>query len=146
MSASNMSEEQKVQEAHKTLYEHGLKIRREVAGNDYVDRSLRNGASDFAKPMQDMTTEVGWGILWARPGLERKTRSLLNIAMLCALNRSTELSVHVRGAVNNGASEVEIRETIMQAAIYAGFPSGLEGIRVAETVLNKIKEEKQEES
>ena len=93
--------------------------------------------------MQDMTTEVGWGILWARPGLERKIRSLLNIGMLCALNRSTELAVHVRGAVNNGATEVEIRETIMQAAIYCGFPAGLEGIRVAEAVLNKIKEEKE---
>ena len=140
-----MSDEQKVQEAHKTLYEHGLKIRREVAGDEYVDRSLRNGASEFAKPMQEMTTEVGWGILWARPGLERKTRSLLNIAMLCALNRSAELAVHVRGAVTNGASDVEIRETIMQAAIYAGFPSGLEGIRVAEGVLNNIKEEKQDQ-
>ncbi len=140
-----MSDEQKVQEAHKTLYEHGLKIRREVAGDEYVDRYLRNGASEFAKPMQDMTTEVGWGILWARPGLERKTRSLLNIAMLCALNRSTELAVHVRGAVTNEASEVEIRETIMQSAIYCGFPAGLEGIRVAEGVLNKIKEEKQDQ-
>ncbi|RMZ89283.1 hypothetical protein DV736_g3487, partial [Chaetothyriales sp. CBS 134916] len=136
-----MADEQQVQDAHRTLYEHGLKIRREVAGNEYVDRSLKNGASDFAKPMQEMTTEVGWGILWARPGLDRKTRSLLNIAMLCALNRSTELGVHVRGAVNNGASEVEIRETIMQSAIYCGFPAGLEGIRVAEAVLNKVKSE-----
>ncbi|RMZ86029.1 hypothetical protein DV737_g292, partial [Chaetothyriales sp. CBS 132003] len=140
--ATNMAaDEQKVQEAHQTLYEHGLKIRREVAGNEYVDRSLKNGASDFAKPMQEMTTEVGWGILWARPGLDRKTRSLLNIAMLCALNRSTELGVHVRGAINNGASEVEIRETIMQSAVYSGFPAGLEGIRVAEAVLNKAKSE-----
>ena len=137
-----MSNEDKIQEAHKTLYEHGMQIRREVTGNEYVDRSLSNGSTDFSKPMQEMTAEVGWGILWARPGLERKTRSLLCIAMLCALNRSTELAVHVRGAVNNGATEVEIRETIMQSAIYCGFPAGLEGIRVAEGVLNKIKEEK----
>ncbi|RMD42516.1 hypothetical protein DV735_g2630, partial [Chaetothyriales sp. CBS 134920] len=136
-----MADDQNVQEAHRILFEHGLKIRREVVGNEYVDKSLKNGASDFAKPMQEMTTEVGWGILWARPGLDRKTRSLLNIAMLCALNRSTELGVHVRGAVTNGASEVEIRETIMQSAIYCGFPAGLEGIRVAESVLNKIKSE-----
>ncbi|RMZ83812.1 hypothetical protein DV738_g1023, partial [Chaetothyriales sp. CBS 135597] len=136
-----MADDKKVEEAHRILFEHGLKIRRQVAGDEYVDKSLKNGASDFAKPMQEMTTEVGWGILWARPGLDRKTRSLLNIAMLCALNRSTELGVHVRGAVNNGASEVEIRETIMQSAIYCGFPAGLEGIRVAESVLNKIKSE-----
>jgi 4-carboxymuconolactone decarboxylase len=137
-----MTDEDKVREAHKTLYEHGMKIRREVTGDEYVDRSLKNGSSEFARPMQEMTAEVGWGVLWARPGLERKTRSLLCIAMLCALNRSTELATHVRGAVNNGATEVEIRETIMQSAIYCGFPAGLEGIRVAEGVLNKIKEEK----
>lgn len=137
-----MADADKLQEAHTTLYDHGIKIRREVAGNEYVDRSLAKGASEFAKPMQELTTAIGWGAVWARPGLERKQRSLLNIGMLCALNRSAELAVHVRGAVNNGASEVEIRETIIQAAIYCGFPAGLEGTRVAEAVLNTIKEER----
>jgi 4-carboxymuconolactone decarboxylase len=80
-------------------------------------------------------------MIWSRPGLERRTRSLLNIAMLCALNRSTELAVHVRGAVTNGASEIEIRETLMQVAIYCGMPAGLEGVRVAEKVLQTIKQE-----
>jgi len=139
-----MSDSEKVVDAHKTLYEQGVKIRREVVGNEYVDRSLREGASDFARPMQELATEAGWGMIWSRPGLDRKTRSLLNVAILCALNRNTELAVHVRGAVTNGASEVEIRETIMQAAIYAGFPAGLEGTRVAEKVLKIMKQEREE--
>ena len=86
-------------------------------------------------------TEVCWGSIWTRPGLELKTRSLLNLAMLCALNRSTELGVHTRGALNNGASEVEIRETILQAAVYCGMPSGMEGFKVTERVIKEWKEE-----
>jgi 4-carboxymuconolactone decarboxylase len=136
-----MSDSSDTAQARKTLYEQGEKVRREVVGNEYVDRVLKDGASDFAKPMQELATEAGWGLIWSRPGLERKTRSLLCVAMLTALNRSTELATHVRGAVNNGASEVEIRETIMQAALYSGFPAGLEGIRVAERVLKTINEE-----
>ena len=136
-----MADPNKLEEAHTTFWENGIAIRRQVAGDAYVDASLQKGASEFAKPMQDLVTEIGWGYVWARPGLDRKTRSLLNIAMLTTLNRSTELGVHVRGAVNNGATEVEIRETIMQVAIYAGMPAGLEGTRVAEAMLKKIKEE-----
>lgn len=139
-----MAAPDKVAEAHKTLYDQGFEIRTEVAGAEHVQRSLQNGASSFARPMQDLATEVGWGCVWARPGLERKTRSLLNIAMLCALNRMTELRVHVRGAVNNGASEVEIRETLMQVAVYCGFPAGLEGVRVTEEVLKTIQGEREE--
>ena len=75
--------------------------------------------------MQDLATEAGWGMIWARPGLERKTRSMLNIAMLCALNRIHELAVHVRGAVTNGVSEEEIREVLLQVAVYCGMPAGL---------------------
>lgn len=136
-----MADPGQLNEAHAALWENGIQIRKEVAGEAYVSQSLAGGASDFARPMQELVTEVGWGMVWARPGLERKTRSLLNIAMLCALNRSRELAVHVRGAVNNGASDVEIRETIVQAAIYSGFPAGLEGTRVAEQVLKSIREE-----
>ncbi|EXJ72338.1 uncharacterized protein A1O5_04842 [Cladophialophora psammophila CBS 110553] len=136
------AQEDRAAEAHKTFYEQGFQIRTAVAGSEHVQRSLQNNSSDFARPMQDLATEVGWGMIWARPGLERKTRSLLNIAMLCALNRMTELAVHVRGAVHNGASEVEIRETIMQVAIYCGFPAGLEGVRVAEGVLKTMREQK----
>lgn len=108
----------KSQQAHATLFEEGLKMRYKVAGKSYVDTALSNGSSDFARPMQEYATEAGWGMIWCRPGLELKTRSLLNLAMLCALNRPTELGVHTRGALNNGASEVEIRETILQAACY----------------------------
>ncbi|KAL2419842.1 hypothetical protein ABEF95_006405 [Exophiala dermatitidis] len=129
----------KVAEAHKILYDEGFKIRNEVTGVEHVQRSLQNGSSDFARPMQELATEVGWGCIWTRPGLDRKTRSLLNIAMLCALNRMTELAVHVRGAVNNGASEVEIRETLIQVAGYCGLPAGLEGVRVAEGVLKDLR-------
>lgn len=136
-----MSGSEKVAEARKDLFDHGTKIRREVLGDEYVDRSLKEGASDFARPMQELATEAGWGLIWSRPGLDRKTRSLLNVAMLCALNRDAELAGHVRGAVTNGASEVEIRETIMQAALYAGFPCGLQGTRVAEKVLKTMKQE-----
>ena len=91
--------------------------------------------------MQELVTEACWGSVWTRPGLEKKQRSLLNIAMLCALNRSTELGVHVRGAVNNGATEVEIRETLLQAAIYCGMPAGIEGFKIAEKVITDMKKE-----
>lgn len=132
----------KIKEAHKVIFDEGLKVRYDVAGAEYVDRSLKAGSSDFARPVQEYVTEACWGSIWTRPGLERKTRSLLNIAMLCALNRSTELGVHVRGAMNNGASEVEIRETILQAMGYCGFPAGIEGTKVAERVINEWKAEK----
>jgi 4-carboxymuconolactone decarboxylase len=93
--------------------------------------------------MQEYVTESCWHSIWGRPGLEKKTRSLLNIAMLCALNRSTELAVHVRGAVNNGATEVEIRETVLQVACYCGMPAGIEGTKVAERVINEMKKERE---
>ncbi|KAL6250080.1 hypothetical protein RBB50_002381 [Rhinocladiella similis] len=137
-----MASGDKVVEAHKTLYDQGIPVRTEVTGPQHVERSLQDHSSDFARPMQELATEWGWGSIWTRPGLERKTRSLLNIAMLCALNRMTELGVHVRGAVNNGATELEIRETLMQVAAYCGLPAGLEGVRVAEAVLKSIREEK----
>jgi len=137
-----MSSEE-LKNAHKLLFEQGLQNRYEVAGKEYVDRALANGSSEFSRPMQEYVTESCWHSIWGRPGIERKTRSLLNIAMLCALNRSTELAVHVRGAVNNGASEVEIRETLLQAACYCGMPAGIEGFKVAEKVINDMKKEKE---
>jgi 4-carboxymuconolactone decarboxylase len=110
-----------VERAHKALFGAGLQIRREVAGDSYVDASLQRHSSDFSKPLQELVTEVGWGWIWSRPGLERKQRSLINLGMLCALNRSTELGVHVRGALRNGVSEVEIRETLLQVGGYCGL-------------------------
>jgi 4-carboxymuconolactone decarboxylase len=131
-------------EAHKTIFAEGLKIRYEVAGKTYVDKSLANGSSDFARPMQELVTEACWGSVWARPGLEKKVRSLLNISMLCALNRGPELAVHVRGALNNGATEVEIREVLLQVAIYCGMPAGLEGFKIAEKTILEVKKERGE--
>ncbi|KAL9115666.1 MAG: hypothetical protein Q9227_000034 [Pyrenula ochraceoflavens] len=133
-------------QAHKVLYEAGYTVRCEVAGKDHVDRSLAAHSSDFSRPMQELATEAGWGWIWTRPGLEKKMRSLLNLAMLCAMSKSNELGVHVRGAFNNGASEVEVRETLLQAAIYAGLPAGLEAFRVAERVLEELRNEESKTS
>lgn len=127
--------------AHEALFNEGIKIRREVTGPAHVERSLAN-VSDFSRPMQELATEVGWGHIWARPGLERKTRSLLNLAMLLALGKGFELGVHVKGAINNGCTETEIQETLLHASIYAGLPAGLEGFRVAQRVLDELKAEK----
>src|SRR5882762_465674 len=101
------------------LFKDGLTIRREVLGAEYVDNAIKN-ADDFSRPMQDLTTEYCWGAVWSRPGLTRKTRSLLNLAMLTALNRPQEFELHVQGALNNGVTEEEMREVFMQAAIYCG--------------------------
>jgi 4-carboxymuconolactone decarboxylase len=133
--------ESSLKDAHSRLFDEGLRIRYEVAGQAYVDRSL-SSASSFSQPMQELVTEACWGSVWSRPGLDRKSRSLLNIGMLCALNRGAELAVHVRGGINNGLSEIEIREALLQVAIYVGMPAGLEGFRIAEKVLREIREEK----
>ena len=117
--------ESEIAAAHATLYAAGLEVRSAVAGPAHVSRSLAAHASPFSRPMQELATEAGWGWVWTRPGLERRTRSMLNIAMLCALNRMAELGVHVRGAVRNGVSEEEIREVLLQVAVYAGMPAGL---------------------
>lgn len=143
MSSSNAPDDaNQIASAHKLIFNEGLKLRREVNGAAYVDNALKNNVSDFNRPMQDLVTEACWGSVWTREGLEKKFRSLLNIGMLVALNRSTELATHVKGAITNGASEVEIRETLLQAAIYCGMPAGLEGFRVAERVINAVKEER----
>jgi len=104
-------------DAQAVLYADGLAMRKRVVGADYVEKSVNN-ATDFSRPFLDHATSAAWGSIWARPGLPLKTRSLVNLAMLTALNRSTELATHTRGALNNGASEVEIREVLMQAACY----------------------------
>jgi 4-carboxymuconolactone decarboxylase len=121
-------------------YERGLGIRREVLGDAHVDRSLQ-GVSDFARPVQEYVTQNLWGELWSRPGLDRRTRSLLNLVMLTALNRSHELAVHVRGAVTNGCTVTEIQEALLQTAGYCGGPAALESFRVAERVLGEIRAE-----
>jgi 4-carboxymuconolactone decarboxylase len=118
-------------------YEQGLRIRREVLGDDHVASSLSR-AGEFSRVMQDFVTEHCWGAIWARPGLERKQRSLVNLGILTALNRSHELRVHVRGAVRNGCSPAEIQEVLLQTAIYCGVPAAMEAFRVAEGVLAEL--------
>jgi 4-carboxymuconolactone decarboxylase len=115
----------------------GLTTRREVLGDEHVDRSINN-ATDFTAVAQDFVTEYCWGEVWTRPGLDRRTRSLINLGMLTALNRMHEFRVHVRGAVNNGCTVEEIRETLLQAIVYCGAPAGLESFREAQAVLDEI--------
>jgi 4-carboxymuconolactone decarboxylase len=121
-------------------YEEGLAIRREVLGDAHVDRSMAK-ASEFSRPMQELTIEYCWGAIWSRPGLDRRARSILNLGMLTALGRNHELRVHVRGALNNGVTRDEIREVLMQAAIYVGVPAGMESFRAAEGVFDEIDSE-----
>jgi 4-carboxymuconolactone decarboxylase len=121
----------------RTTFEEGLRVRKEVLGPAHVERSLAQ-ASVFAAPIQELVTEYCWGAVWTRDGLDRRTRSLINLAMLTALNRSHELGVHVRGAINNGVTVEEIQEALLQTAIYVGVPAALESFRVAETVLTDM--------
>lgn len=120
----------------KELFERGLKVRREVLGAEYVDASIQS-ADDFNRPMQELVTQYCWGEIWNRPGLERKTRSLLNLAMLTALNRPHEIRLHVRGALNNGVTKEEIAEVFLQAAIYCGVPAAIDSFRIAREVFKE---------
>lgn len=113
-----------------TYYAEGLRIRKEVLGAEHVERSLAR-ADDFTRPLQDLVTASCWGRVWGREELPRATRSLLNIAMLTALNRPHELKLHVAGALRNGCSAEEVREVLLQAAIYCGVPAALDATRVA---------------
>ncbi|MEN3297392.1 MAG: 4-carboxymuconolactone decarboxylase [Burkholderiales bacterium] len=119
------------------LFEKGLKTRREVLGAEYVDNAIKN-ADEFNMPMQELVTQYCWGDVWNRPGLERKTRSFLNLAMITALNRPHELKLHVRGAINNGLTKDEIKEVFLQAAIYCGVPAAIDSFRVAKEVFKEM--------
>lgn len=113
-----------------TLFDQGLKIRREVLGADYVDKSFA-AADDFSRPMQEYTTECCWGKVWSRPGLDRKTRSIVNLAMIAGLNRHHEFKLHVKTAIKNGLTKAEISEILLQVACYCGVPAGVESFRLA---------------
>ena len=121
----------------KETFEKGLKIRKEVLGAEFVETSFKN-ADDFSRPMQELTTEYCWGYVWGRDGLDKKTRSLLNLAMISALNRPHELRLHVAGALRNGVTREEIREVFMQVAIYCGVPAGVDAFRAAKEVFAQI--------
>jgi len=111
-------------------FDKGLAIRKDVLGADYVSRSL-DQADDFTRPMQELSTAWCWGEIWSRPGLSRRDRSLLNLAMISALNRPHELRLHVKAALRNGLTREEIREALLQVAIYCGVPAGIDSTRIA---------------
>ena len=119
------------------LFRKGLAVRREVLGADYVDGSLAR-ANDFNAAFQQLTTEHAWGAIWSRPGLPRKTRSILNIGMLVALNRGAELKLHLRAALTNGVTRDEIKEILLQTGVYCGIPASLEAFKIATDVFAEV--------
>lgn len=121
----------------KERFEKGLAIRRQVLGAEHVERSFA-AADDFDQPMQELVTEYCWGEIWGREGLEPKTRSLLNLAMISALNRPHEIKAHVRGALNNGVTRAEIREVFLQVAIYCGVPAAIDSFRIAKETFREL--------
>src|SRR6201986_1797890 len=116
------------------LFDMGLQARREVLGAEYVDKSVQS-ANDFQMAFQHITTEWCWGYAWNRPGLDRKTRSMLNLAMLTALKAPNEIKLHVKGALTNGVTVDEIKEILLHATVYSGIPAGLEAFKAAHEVL-----------
>ena len=122
---------------NKDAFDKGLITRRAVLWADYVDNSIKN-ADDFNLPMQELVTEYCWDAIWNRPGLDRKTRSMLNLAMLTALNRPHELKLHVRGAINNGLTKDEIKEVLLQTAIYCGVPAAIDSFKNAKEMFKEM--------
>ena len=120
----------------KELRDKGLGVRKEVLGAEHVERSFQT-ADEFSLPLQELVTEYCWGAVWTRDGLDRKTRSIVNLAMLTAMNRQHELAAHVRGALRNGVTPVEIREVLLQSAIYCGLPAALDAFRTAAKVIDE---------
>ncbi len=118
-------------------FERGLAMRKAVLGDEYVEKALAS-ADGFSRPLQDLVTSFAWGQVWTREELPRRTRSLVNLAMLAALNRPHELRIHLRGAVNNGCTNEEIREVLLQTAVYCGFPAAIDAFRAAREVLVEL--------
>ncbi len=121
----------------KPMFDKGLAIRKSVLGAEFVDNAFKT-ADDFNREFQELVTQYCWGEVWGRPGLDKKTRSMLNLAMLSALNRPHEIKLHVRGALNNGLTKEEIKEVFMQVAIYCGVPAGVDGFRIAREVFKEM--------
>jgi 4-carboxymuconolactone decarboxylase len=123
----------------KEVFERGLAIRRSVLGKDFVDNAFAT-ADDFNRPLQELVTQYCWGEIWGRPGLDKKTRSMLNLAMLSALNRPHEIKAHVRGALANGLTKDDIKEVFLQVAIYCGVPAAVDSFRLAKEVFKELGE------
>ena len=118
-------------------FDEGLAVRREVLGAEYVDKAIAD-ADELTRPLQGLITEYCWGAVWTRPGLPRKTRSLINLAMLTALNRPHEIRLHLRGALRNGCTKEEIMEVLLQSAIYCGVPAAIDSVRIAREVFKEV--------
>jgi len=118
-------------------FEKGLALRKQVLGADYVEKSMA-AADDFSRPMQELSTEYCWGYVWTRPGLALRDRSLINLAMISALNRPHELKLHVKAALTNGLSREEIREVLLQVAVYCGVPAGIDSTRIAREAFAEV--------
>ena len=125
----------------KQTYERGLEIRKSVLGKEFVEKSIAS-ADDFNRPLQELVTEYCWGAVWGREGLDKKTRSIINLAMISALNRPHELKMHVKGALRNGLTKDEIREVLLQVGIYCGVPAAVDSFRVAREALNEYEQGK----
>ncbi len=117
-------------------YDAGMKVRREVLGDEHVDRATAN-ATDFSRPFQEYITRSAWGEAWTRPGLDRKTRSCITLAILTALRADNELPMHIRAAVNNGLTQEEILEVLIHTAVYAGVPAANSAVAIAQKTLNE---------
>jgi len=122
----------------KKTFDRGREIRSAVLGKEHVDRAFQE-ANEFDLPLQELVTEYCWGAIWGREELSRKTRSIINIAMISALNRPQQLKGHIKGALANGVSPVEIREVLLQVAVYCGMPAGMDSFRIAREVLEEEK-------
>lgn len=118
-------------------FDRGLAVRKEVLGAEYVDAAIK-GADDFTRDLQNLVTEYAWGEIWSRPGLSRRDRSLLNLAMLTALNRPHEFRLHVRGAIHNGVTKDEIKEVLLQTVVYCGAPAAIDSFRSAKDVFKEM--------
>ncbi|WP_420393876.1 4-carboxymuconolactone decarboxylase [Acuticoccus sp.] len=129
-----------IDETKDETYERGMAIRRATLGDAYVDRAMAN-VDDFTEDLQKIVTTYCWGELWGREGLDRRTRSIINLAMLSALGRNHELGAHVRGAINNGLTRDEIKEVLLQVGVYCGVPAMIDSFRTARQVLDDIDRE-----
>jgi 4-carboxymuconolactone decarboxylase len=123
--------------AESELFKKGLVVRKEVLGEDYVNKSIA-GADEFTRTMAEWSTEFCWGALWTRPGMDRRTRSIVNLAMLSALNRPHELKLHVKAALKNGLTKEEMKEIFLQVAVYCGVPAGVDSFRTAREAFKEV--------
>jgi 4-carboxymuconolactone decarboxylase len=118
-------------------FDKGMALRKQVLGAEYVEKSMA-AADDFSRPMQELSTEYCWGYVWSRPGLELRERSLINLSMISALNRPHELKLHVKAALNNGLTRDQIREVLLQVAVYCGVPAGIDSTRIAREAFAEV--------